>query len=182
MNNVPEVDRAAFRTRLEELLRSHAVPLIPGSRLALLVNDALGGGRSFKEYFAHDEVLRLRTFIERHVPAEVVRATEQRRGSDIVFAAPDEASAVELAHDGAAVAVAASISRMCGDFPTGRPVSEMPGSFPTSVGLAKCELACRPVAFVESTAPVIDRFRLSPAGGWGRDGDVGGLLGQISSI
>lgn len=98
--NVPEVDWTALAARLEKLLRAHAVPLIPGSQLALLVNQALGEGRSFKEYFGENEMPRLRTFVERYVPSDVVRATDQRKGSDILFAVPHEASAVELAQDG----------------------------------------------------------------------------------
>ena len=41
--NVPEFDRAAFAARLEEELRALAVPLLPGSQLAKLVNRALAG-------------------------------------------------------------------------------------------------------------------------------------------
>lgn len=98
--NVPALDRAALAARLEELLREHAVPLIPGSQLALLVNKALGNGRSFKDFFGENETPRLRSFVERYVPPDVVRATDQRKGSDIVFAVPHEASVVELAQDG----------------------------------------------------------------------------------
>lgn len=94
------LDRAAFAARLDQELRILGVPLLPGSQLAKLVNSALGEGRSFRDYLSSTEPSKLRTFIERFVPSEVVRPTEKRQGSDILFAVPHEVSNFSLAQDG----------------------------------------------------------------------------------
>jgi len=139
--NAPELDRTAFAVRLEEELRALAVPLLPGSQLAKLVNRALGEGRSFRDYLLGPELPRLRTFIERFVSPEVVRPTEQRQGSDILFAVPHEASAFSLAQDGrlwkAFVAVQ-PVSQLVFNRSTGA-VSVLPTGLPVPDGCAVVE-------------------------------------------
>lgn len=126
------LDRAAFAARLDQELRILGVPLLPGSQLAKLVNSALGEGRSFRDYLSSTEPSKLRTFIERFVPSEVVRPTEKRQGSDILFAVPHEVSNFSLAQDGrlwrALVAVNPN-SQLVFNHRTGA-VSDLPAGLP----------------------------------------------------
>lgn len=95
----PEPDRAALAANLERLLREkRPAPLLPGSQLANYINEALG--KSFREYFAPTEVPRLRTFVKRYVDPKLVQFTATKQGEDNMFSIPEQASTVEMAHQG----------------------------------------------------------------------------------
>lgn len=97
----PQPDVAALERNLERLLRERRPPpLLPGSQLAKLINDALGEGMSFRGYFPASEVPRLQTFVDRYIPKRLVQFTGEKQGADNMFSIPAEASAVELAPDG----------------------------------------------------------------------------------
>ncbi len=75
-------------------------PLVPGSQLASLVNEALGGEWTYRDYFHAYDTPNLRKFVRQYIAPEVVSLTDQRQGSDFLYAIPQKVSAVELAHEG----------------------------------------------------------------------------------
>jgi len=97
----PDLDTAALGAKLEQMFRERRTPpLIPGSQLALLINEALDEGWTYRDYFHAYDTPNLRKFVRQYVPSGVVSLTDVRRGTDFLYAIPQKASAVELAHAG----------------------------------------------------------------------------------
>lgn len=97
----PDLDAATLGVKLEQMFRERRIPpLIPGSRLASLINEVLDEGWTYRDYFHAYDTPNLRKFVRQYVPPAVVSLTEERQGTDFLYAIPQKASAVELAHEG----------------------------------------------------------------------------------
>jgi len=97
----PDLNSAALSAKLAELLQERRTPpLIPGARLAPLVNEAIGGGWTYRDYFRARGIPNLRKFVDEYISPDVVRPTDERQGTDVLYAIPRKASAVEQAHEG----------------------------------------------------------------------------------
>lgn len=74
-----------FPQRLADLLKKRSGRHITGAQLAPLIATALGQDHTFRDFLPQGEPARLRTFVERFVPSNLLLPTDLRKGSDYFF-------------------------------------------------------------------------------------------------